>query len=152
MSEDYVAILLRQIGNALPGEAGRRPDEISELSFGQVHLLGALFELERTGREPPSLSALSQETGFSKAAVCATLKKLRKAGFVQMRTDDADNRRKRIALTQQAREAKSSAAQYVRALDRTLCAGLSPEELRSLTRSLRVILQNARKSGSDAPG
>ena len=146
MSQNYVVMLLRRVSNALPGDTEKLPDEISELSFGQIYLLGELFALEREGRESMSLSVLSRKTGFSKATICAALKKLRKAGFVQMEMDDNDNRRKAITLTQRAWRAESSVTQYISALDRTLCAGISPKDLQITERSLMAILENIKKS------
>lgn len=148
MSENYLVVLLRQISSSLPGNTEKIPQEIAGLSFAQICLLGELFELERAGCESLSLSLLSREAGFSKATVCAILKKLRKAGFVHMQMDDTDNRRKEITLTQRAREIEDSVTQYISALDHTLCAGISPEDLETTEKSLQVILQNAKKSES----
>ncbi len=146
MLQNSTAGLLRQIGSALPGDGGNPPEEISELSFAQVCLLGELFEQEKAGREPLSLSALSQETGFSKATVCATLKKLRKAGYVRVRMNSRDNRRKEIILTRQAWTVASSITQYVFALDCKLCAGISANDVQIMKQSLLAILQNAKGS------
>ena len=146
MPQDHVVKLLRQINSALPGDAGNRPDDIAHLSFAQIYLLGELFERERTGREPLSLTALSKETGFSKATVCATLKKLRNGGFVNMQMDDADNRRKPITLTQRAWDAQPSVTQYISALDRALCAGISSKDRETMERSLQVILHNTKNA------
>lgn len=148
MQKNHVVALLRQISSSLPGDTEKRPDEISELSLAQIYLLGELFQLERTGREPLSLSTLSRENGFSKATVCATLKKLRKGGFVRMQTDDADNRRKEISLTQEAWQLEPYITRYISALDRTLCAGISSKDLKTMEQSLQVILQNTKNSES----
>lgn len=148
MSKTHVVALLRQISNALPGDTEKRPDEISELSLAQIYLLGELFQLERTGREPPSLSALSRETGFSKAAVCATLKKLRTGGWVRMQMDDADNRRKEISPTREAWRLEPCITQYLSELDRALCTGISEKDLKTTEQALQVILQNAKNSAS----
>ena len=150
MSQNGMVILLRQISNSLPGAAVEIPNEISELSFAQIYLLNELFEREKSGGEPLLLSALSRETGFSKATICATLKKLRKGGYVQMQMDDADNRRKEITLTPQAWEVESTITQYISALDQALCAGLSGEELENMGRSLQVMLCNVKKSENRA--
>ena len=147
MPQNDLVKLLRQISSSLPGDAGTVSQEISGLSFAQIYLLGELFELERTGREPLSLSVLSRETGFSKATVCATLKKLRKGGLIRTQI----NRRKEITLTQRAWDVEESITQYISALDRALCAGISSTDLGTMMQSLRVILQNARKSGSRVP-
>ena len=146
MSQNYVVMLLRRVSNALPGDTEKLPDEISELSFGQIYLLGELFALEREGRESMSLSVLSRKTGFSKATVCATLKKLRNGGFVNMQMDDADNRRKPITLTQRAWDAQPSVTQYISALDRALCAGISSKDRETMERSLQVILHNTKNA------
>lgn len=150
MSQKHIVTLLRQISSSLPGDAEAIPDDLSGLSFAQVYLLGELFELEKAGCKPLSLSTLSQEAGFSKATVCATLKKLRNTGLVQMQMDDADNRRKEIALTRQARKIESSVTRYISALDHRLCAGISPGDLQTMEQALRVILQNVRRSACSA--
>ena len=148
VQENYVVALLRQINSSLPGDTEKRPEEISELSLAQIYLLGELFQVERTGREPLSLSELSRENGFSKATVCATLKKLRKGGFVRMQTDDSDNRRKEISLTQRAWQLEPYITQYISALDRALCAGISSKDLKNMEQSLQTILQNTKNSES----
>lgn len=148
MQKSHVVALLRQISSSLPGDTEKIPDEIADLSLAQIYLLGELFQLERTGRESLSLSALSRENGFSKATVCATLKKLRKGGFVRMQTDDADNRRKEISLTRRAWQLESCITQYISALDRTLCAGISSNDLETTEQSLQVILQNTKSAES----
>ena len=146
MSQDHVVmLLLRHINGALPAEGVPLPEELSGLSAAQIHLLAELYELEKRGNGPPTLSALARETGFSKAAVCATLKGLRKAGYVQMQTDDRDNRRKAILLTLRARQSRSCVTQAVARLEEALCAGVSPKDLQATERSLGVILQNARQ-------
>lgn len=148
MQKSHVVALLRQISSSLPGDTEKIPDEIADLSLAQIYLLGELFQLERTGRESLSLSALSRENGFSKATVCATLKKLRKGGFVRMQTDDADNRRKEISLTRRAWQLEPCITQYISALDRTLCAGISSNDLETTEQSLQVILQNTKSAES----
>ena len=146
MSQDSVIMLIRQIYSALPVDTKRMPDEISGLSFAQICLLVELFELERMSHEPLSLSALAQETGFSKPAVCATLKKLRSTGYVQMQMDDSDNRRKEISLTRGAWEIESKAEQYISKLDYTLCKGISPNDLQIMKKALTAVLQNVRNA------
>lgn len=145
MSQSLVVALLRRINSALPTDSRQMPEELSELSFAQVYLLSELFGLVRSGNKPPSLSALAQETGFSKATACAALKQLRKCGYVQMRMDDADNRRKEIMLTSQAWQVEPRVIQFVSALDRALCAGIPQDDLETTGRSLQAILQNARE-------
>ena len=149
MQKSHVVALLRQISSSLPGDTEKRPDEISELSLAQIYLLGELFQLERAGREPLSLSTLCRKNGFSKATICATLKKLRNGGFVRMQTDNTDNRRKDISLTRQARQLEPYITQYLSALDRTLCAGISAKDLQTTERSLQTILQNTKNSRSN---
>ena len=148
--QNDIVLLLRQISSSLPGDAETIPDELSGLSFPQIYLLGELFDLERTGHEPVSLSALSKAIGFSKATICTTLKKLRQGGLIQVQTDAADNRRKEITLTQQARNREPCVTQYIAALDRTLCAGISSQDLQTMEQSLQMILRNTKKTESSA--
>lgn len=144
MPQDLVLELLRHINNAVPLDARQMPEEISELTFAQVCLLAELFELDESGKEPLSLSVLAQKTGFSKATVCATLKKLREKGYVHMHLDRSDNRRKEITLTGRARQVEARVKQFISALAQALCAGVSQKDLRTTEKSLRVILKNAK--------
>lgn len=89
MQKSHVVALLRQISSSLPGDTEKIPDEIADLSLAQIYLLGELFQLERTGRESLSLSALSRENGFSKAT---RLCDAEKAAERRIRPD-ADGRR-----------------------------------------------------------
>ena len=150
MAQSFIIMLIRQINGLLSADSGELPDTVSGLSISQVHLLGELYELEERGRLPMSLSALAQETGFSKAATCAALKGLRKAGYIRVWIDRADNRRKEIALTGQAQAVKEEVAGYISARSRSLCAGIPETELQNLERCLQVVLQNARDARLEA--
>lgn len=149
VSQNHIVILLRQVGSLLPGDTEPIPNEIAGLSFAQIYLLASVFKLEKTGRMPLTLSVLSQETGFSKPTICTTLKKLRRTGFVRMQIDDADNRRKKIMLTQRAWKVESSIIRYISALDRTLCIGISPQNLCIMEQSLRMLLKNIKKQRTE---
>lgn len=151
MSQVVLVMLLRQINSSLPLNLKKVPDESSSLSFAQTCLLAELFHLKRTGTERASLSVLAEKTGFSKATVCAALKKLRKTGYIHMQMDDVDNRRKEILLTEQAWAVENRVEQAVTALNRTLCAGIPPEDLQTMEKALQKILQNAKDIRAPSP-
>lgn len=151
MSQDFVVTLLRQINSSLSVDARKVPDEIPGLSFAQIYLLSKLFELDKIENQPISLSDLAQETGFSKATVCATLKKLRRSGYIQTQMDDADNRRKEIVLTRKAWQATTSIAQYISSFNHALCVGIPQKDLQTTEKSLRMVLQNAKKVREQNP-
>lgn len=152
MSQDSVVMLLRQVSSNLPAAPRGLPEEIADLSFAQTCLLGDLFELERAGNRPLSLSALAQKSGFSKATICAALKKLRRTGYIHMQMDDRDNRRKEIVLTDRAWGVESSVKEHIAALERALCAGIPPKDLQTTERSLRTILQNEKSRSAASMG
>ena len=58
------------------------------------------------------------------------------------------NRRKEISLTRRAWQLEPCITQYISALDRTLCAGISSNDLETTEQSLQVILQNTKSAES----
>lgn len=144
MTQNAVVMLLRQINSLLPADNRMLPQRISALSLSQVYLLGELYAMARKRYETLSLSSLARESGFSKATICATLKGLRKLGYVKMRMDNADNRRKDIILTERAREIEPDVRQYIAEFNRAVCKGIPEQELQSFERYLRTVLQNVR--------
>lgn len=145
MSQDLVVVLLRQINNSLPADIKKIPNMNSDLSFAQIYLLKGLYDHGEMGVKPASLSALSREAGFSKATVCAALKKLRKNGYIQMKICVQDNRRKEIFLTKKAVESRSDVTQFISTLDQILCEGIPQKDLEIMLKSLWIILENEKK-------
>ena len=144
MRSDTVVMLLRQINSALPADNRVLPERISALSLSQIYLLDELYTMTQKRAEPMSLSTLARESGFSKATICATLKGLRKSGYVKMEMDHVDNRRKDIILTERAREVEPDIRQYIAEFNHAICKGISEQELQSFEKALRTVLQNAR--------
>lgn len=145
MSQELVAALLRKIGNTMPSDIRDAPDHIPGLSLAQVCLLAELYQLERTEKEPPSLSVLARNTGLSKATICMTLKELRRSGYITARTNDTDNRRKELILTERAWAAEDQVRRLVCTFDQALCRGIPEADLHTTARSLEVILQNVKE-------
>ncbi len=70
---------------------------------------------------------------ISPAAVTASLQRLEKDGFVSRLPMDGDCRRKGISITEAGRAKLAEVREIVEEVDRALFAGLSPEELRTLS-------------------
>lgn len=144
-------MLLRQINSAFPIDSRTVPERISTLSLSQMYLLDELYAMAQNGYETLSLSALTQDLGFSKATISATLKVLRKLGYINMQIDNDDNRRKKIILTERAQEVKPDVQQYVADFNRGICKGISGRELRSFEKTLSMVLQNMRDIRARGP-
>lgn len=151
MPKNFVIMLLRQINSSLPTDNRMLPERISALSLSQIYLLDELYTMAEKKYEMLSLSALARESGFSKATICTTLKSLRRLGYVKMRIDNADNRRKEIILTERARKVEPDVKQYITEFNHAICKGIPEQELQSFEKSLQTVLQNTRDVGTRGP-
>ena len=151
MKSDTVVMLLRQINSALSTDNRMLPERISALSLSQIYLLDELYTMAQKRYKILSLSGLAQESGFSKATICVTLKGLRKLGYVKMQIDNVDSRRKDIILTERAREVEPDIRQYIAEFNHAICKGIPEQGLQSFEKALRTVLQNARNVRARGP-
>jgi len=90
---------------------------------------------------------LSDVLRVSPATIAVSLKSLERGGYVERRSDAADARRKRIALTPKGVEAVALCETVFSKIDTRMLCGLDGEEIMRLTGYLNRMLENLRKEG-----
>ena len=109
------------------------------MTFAQVFLLNEIFSMDT-----PCVRSteLCERVGFARSSISRTLKELRKNGYVRMRMDQADNRKKRVFLTPKAYVARRSVQEYMENLNRCLVREIPEGSLEGIESTLRTILDN----------
>lgn len=110
-----------------------------DLTATQGHMLLSILHRQR-----PSLCAteLHRTMGLSRASVSELLKKLRDKGYITLTVEPGDERQKRIAPTEKAREMKRTLDRMAKQTEQQIFAGFSPGELETLLCFQRRILEN----------
>jgi len=108
---------------------------------------------------PGSQLELAQHLGVDRTVMTYLLDDLEKAGLIERRPDPADRRARRIRATASGRELQERLAQFLRAADQRVLAGLdSPDDrmaFRAMLRRLAIsadALDPGRESCSLQPG
>ena len=109
MTGGSLLLTLRQINICLGLYENEQLSD-SGMTFAQVFLLNEIFSMDA----PCVCSTeLCERVGFARSSISRTLKELRKNGYVRMRMDQADNRKKRVLLTPKAYAARGSVQEYM---------------------------------------
>lgn len=111
-------------------------------------LLMMLLQSRGKDGDIPAQRELADAMRVSPAAIAMSLKSLERLGYVQKRTDAADQRRKRIAVTCRGEEAVVKCWAALENTDIRMMEGFSPAERAQLAVFLRRMLQNL--SGAQA--
>jgi len=90
----------------------------------------------------PAQRDLAEAMRVSPAAIAMSLKSLERLGYVQKRTDAADQRRKRITVTPKGEAAVVKCWAALAATDARMMEGFSPAEREQLAAFLRRMLEN----------
>lgn len=95
------------------------------------------------GKHPDcSQTMLARNLEVSPAAVAVALKKLEKSGYIERQSVESDNRMNHIAVTPKGMEAIRVSCAYFQEVENVLLHGFSEEELDTVERFLRKIIQN----------
>ena len=113
--------------------------------IGQPRILFCL----RDAAQPPTQQELAQWLRVSPATVAVSLASLERAGYVERQEDDADRRKKRIALTDKGREACGRCIGVFEQVDDVTCAGFTRQEMDQLSAWFRRMLDNLGDTGKD---
>lgn len=105
-------------------------------------LLMMLLQSRGKDGDIPAQRELADAMLVSPAAIAMSLKSLERLGYVQKRTDAADQRRKRIAVTCRGEEAVVKCWAALENTDTRMMEGFSPAERAQLERFLQRMLQN----------
>jgi DNA-binding MarR family transcriptional regulator len=121
--------LFRARAHALLGEIG--------LCRGQPFVLHALWEEEGIPH-----SVLAERLNVTPATVTNMLKRMEKAGLIERRQDEEDQRVSRAYLTDAGHEIRAPVEEMWRAIERQAFSGFSPEECDSLCQLLIRMQEN----------
>lgn len=116
------------------------------LRLGQDHLLAQLWRED--GRTPGELAAAM---GVSTPAVTKGATVLEKAGYLERRRDPRDHRLVRLWLTDLGTSVRAPVESARTEVERTLLAGLNPDEVAGFRRALEKV-QGAALAALSAPG
>lgn len=109
--------------------------------LGQPMILFMLRERGRGGRVAAQRE-LADALHVSPATIAVSLRSLERAGYVEKRLDEADQRRKTVQLTPKGDLAISKCIQAYRRVDDSMFLGFSPEELQELRSYHMRMLRN----------
>lgn len=127
----------------------RRQATIAQLTarglgdLGNPMILFLLKERGENGRVAAQRE-LSDALHVSPATVAVSLKSLERAGYVEKRTDQADQRRKAVHLTPKGEMGIQRCVQVFQQVDRTMFEGFSPEEMEQVCAFHLRMLKNLR--------
>lgn len=127
----------------------RRQATVTELSSRGLGDLGnpmILFLLQERGENGrvAAQRELSDALHVSPATVAVSLKSLERAGYVDKRTDETDQRRKAVYLTPKGEMAIQRCFQVFQQVDQTMFEGFSPEEIEQVCAFHMRMLKNLR--------
>lgn len=138
MPDGSLLLTLRQINICLSLYEDEQMSD-SGMTFAQVFLLNEIFSMDT----PCVCSTeLCERVGFARSSISRTLKELRKNGYVRMRMDQTDNRKKRVLLTPKAYAVKESVQEYIENLNHCLVREIPEGSLEGIESTLRTILDN----------
>ena len=114
-----------------------------------------LTDLDLTGQQSFILRYLSDRNGevvypkdiekrfnLTHPTVSGILQRLECKGFLTSEPDPDDRRYKRITLTEKAEECQKEIHQHIHALEKTMTAGMSEDDVNTLLRLLDLAAQN----------
>ena len=101
-----------------------------------------LLYLLRQGETGASVTDLHQVSGYSKATISNLVKRLREKGYVRAEPCREDDRRRLLFTTEKGRQQQELLMAAVRSVGDALYQGFSPEELSTLDRLQKRMLQN----------
>ena len=109
-----------------------------------------LMHLARRREEIPSQKELAEAMGISPAAAATTLKRLEREGYITRTITDSDNRKNEIRITDEGYAKVMEGWEIFEAVDRSMFAGFSPEEIEAFTAYMRRISANLDAAGVPA--
>ena len=113
-------------------------------------LLAALYNSEKEGRTL-SQRELARALRLSPATVAVSLKNLEGKGYLLRITDEGDQRRNRVHLTEKGRNAVERGTEAFQAVEKQMLAGFSGEEKERLTGFFVRMLENLGAREEDGP-
>lgn len=127
----------------------RRQATVTELTRRGLGDLGnpmILFLLQEKGRggKVAAQRELADALHVSPATIAVSLKSLEREGYVEKLSDETDQRRKAVRLTQKGEGAMQRCYQVFQAVDRSMFEGFSPDEMEQVCGFHLRMLHNLR--------
>ena len=110
----------------------------------QVHLIGLVY-----CREGISQKEISQALRISPPTVAVSIKRLEKAGIIERRADEKDQRLSRIFLTEKGRAVTGKVRECIKEKEKALFKGFSESEVCLLRRFFLQMIQNLEEDDNE---
>ncbi len=110
----------------------------------QVPLIGLVYH-----REGISQKEISQALQISPPTVAVSIKRLEKAGIIERKADEKDQRLSRIYLTEEGKTVTEKARECIREKEKLLFQGFSESEICLLRRFFLQMIQNLEEDGNE---
>lgn len=115
---------------------------VRRLADEDAHLGQAFSLLVISRREGMTQADLAGALGIARPTVTIMLKKMERAGLIERRADEHDQRYSRIYLTAQGRELQGRLHEVHEGIVRDIVAPLSDDDQRELERLLGLLIDN----------
>lgn len=132
-------VLVSLVGTALDERALRELRAAGHPRVRRSH--GFLVQL--LVDETPTVSEVGERLGVSQQAASKSVAELESLGYVERRPDAADNRVRRVALTDAGRVLLERGRAQRHRVDAAVAADMSPEDLAAARRVLVALLEQA---------
>lgn len=120
--------------------------ELAERGLGDLGNPVLLFLLKEREGQVSSQRELSDAMRISPASVAVSLKSLERGGYVEKLSDEKDQRRKAVRLTDKGRAALETCFSIFQGVDRRMLDGFTPEEMEQVRAFHLRMLRNLRNS------
>lgn len=110
----------------------------------QVPLIGLVYH-----KEGISQKEISQALQISPPTVAVSIKRLEKAGIIERRADERDQRLSRIFLTREGRSVTEKVRECIKEKEKLLFQGFSESEICLLRRFFLQMIQNLEEDGNE---
>ena len=147
MTDGNLLLTLRQINICL-GLYESEKLAASEMTFTQAFLLNEIFSIDSSC---VCSTELCERMGFTRSSISRTLKELRKNGYVKMKMDKDDNRKKHVVLTPKAYTVEGIVKDYIESLNDCLVQEIPEHRLEGIESTLRAILDNIQQKTPRRP-
>lgn len=120
--------------------------ELAGRGLGDLGNPVLLFLLKDREGQVSSQRELSDALRVSPASVAVSLKSLERGGYVEKLSDEKDQRRKAVRLTDKGRAALETCFSIFQGVDRRMLDGFTPEEMEQVRAFQLRMLRNLRNS------
>lgn len=120
--------------------------ELAGRGLGDLGNPVLLFLLKDREGQVSSQRELSDALRVSPASVAVSLKSLERGGYVEKLSDEKDQRRKAVRLTDKGRSALKTCFSIFQEVDRRMLDGFTPEEMEQVRAFHLRMLRNLRNS------